>query len=54
MDKKEIDLLLEICDFYSVVTDALGVENKLNKSMVIDTLLRLKSGEKTIKDNPEW
>ena len=54
MDREEIDLLIEICDFYSVVADTLGVENKLNKSMVMDTLLRLKNGEKIVKDNPDW
>ena len=54
METKDIDLLLEICDLYRTITVQLGVECKLDGSMAVDKLARLKSGEYIIIDNPKW
>ena len=54
METKDIDLLFEICDLYRAITVQLGVECKLDVSMVEDRLARLKSGEYIIIDNPKW
>lgn len=54
MDDQDIDLLIRICDLYGTICNTMEVENKLDKTMIMDTLLRLKSGEKEIRNNPEW
>ena len=54
MTEKEIELLIEICEFYRTVTDTLGVVNKLNNTMIEDALIRLRDGEYKIVDNLEY
>ena len=54
MDEQEIEILIEVCDTYHTLCEALGAEDKLMYTMVGDTLLRLRSGEYEIRRNPNW
>lgn len=54
MTKEEIDILFEVIDLYNEVVALLDCENKLNVTMIEDTLLRLKSGEYKIVENRDY
>jgi hypothetical protein len=57
MTKEEIDILFKTIELYKYVVAVLDCEDKLNKlnaTMIEDTLLRLKSGEYKIVTNKDY
>lgn len=54
MNRDEIEILFEVLDLYRTICEATGAENKIDKTMIGDTLARLKCGEYEIRTNPEY
>ena len=54
MDRDEIEILFEVLDLYRTICNVTGAENKIDKTMIEDTLARLKCGEYEIRRNPEY
>lgn len=54
MTREEIDILFEILHFYRDAADALNAECKLDTTMIVDTLARLRSGEYKIVENHDY
>jgi len=54
MTNDEIEILEDILCLYRTICQEIEAECKLDRTMICDTLARLKTGEYEIRNNPNY
>ena len=54
MTKEEIEILENVLSMHREICYYLHIECALDRTSIEDTLIRLKSGEYIIRNNPDW